>query len=99
MTLQASRSRVKKSEPCRTLERKEKQRERKGLVLKTRTGEGDLLTVAEAAQLLRISRGSTYRLISDGELPALRLGGSIRVDRQQLAHFVYSNQVVTRAAR
>ncbi len=47
-----------------------------------------LLTVPEAAQLLRISRGLCYELIQRGELPALRLGRVIRVPRLGLEQWI-----------
>jgi excisionase family DNA binding protein len=44
------------------------------------TGAGlNLLTVAEVASLLRVSKMSVYRLIHSGELEAVRFGRSFRV--------------------
>jgi excisionase family DNA binding protein len=41
-----------------------------------------MLTVEEAAQLLRISRGAAYALAKKGTLPGvLRLGRTLRVSR------------------
>lgn len=37
------------------------------------------LTVAEVAELLRVSNMTVYRLIKAGELPAARIGKSFRV--------------------
>jgi excisionase family DNA binding protein len=37
------------------------------------------LTVEEAAEVLRISRSAAYRAVSRGEIPALRVGRSVRV--------------------
>jgi excisionase family DNA binding protein len=39
----------------------------------------DLLTVAEVATLLRVSRMTVYRLIHTGELSAIRLGRTFRI--------------------
>lgn len=48
-----------------------------------------LLTVPEAAQLLRISRNLAYELIKRGELPHVRLGERIiRVPRHALEHWL-----------
>ena len=47
-----------------------------------------LLTVAEAARLLRIGRGLCYELIARGELPAVRLGRVIRVPRFALEQWI-----------
>jgi excisionase family DNA binding protein len=43
-----------------------------------------LLRVAEAAQALGISRAQAYILIRRGEIPAIRLGGSLRVPIERL---------------
>jgi excisionase family DNA binding protein len=44
------------------------------------TGAGlNLLTVAEVATLLRVSKMSVYRLIHNGDLEAVRFGRSFRV--------------------
>jgi excisionase family DNA binding protein len=50
------------------------------------------LTVAEVARALRISNMTVYRLISSGQLPAVRVGKSYRlreedVDRYLAARF------------
>jgi excisionase family DNA binding protein len=37
------------------------------------------LTVAEVAALMRVSKMTVYRLVHNGELPAVRLGRSFRV--------------------
>jgi excisionase family DNA binding protein len=43
-----------------------------------------LLRVADAAELLQISRTKLYELIARGEVPAVRIGGSVRVSRREL---------------
>jgi excisionase family DNA binding protein len=51
------------------------------------TGAGDgqpvaraqFLTVAEVAGLMRVSKMTVYRLVHNGELPAVRVGRSFRV--------------------
>lgn len=48
-----------------------------------------LLTVAEVQARLRISRRTAYRLIERGDLPALRIGGSVRVDSDELEVWLY----------
>lgn len=40
------------------------------------------LTVAEVAQVMRLSKMSVYRLIHSGELEAVRFGRSFRVSEQ-----------------
>lgn len=43
-----------------------------------------VLTVDEAAAVLRISRGSAYEAVRAGELPHVRFGRTIRVPRHAL---------------
>ena len=47
-----------------------------------------LLSAAETAQILRVSRATVYRLINAGELPAHRIGGSLRIDRDELRDYI-----------
>ena len=37
------------------------------------------LTVAEVAEMMRVSKMTVYRLVHSGELPAIRFGKSFRV--------------------
>lgn len=41
-------------------------------------------TVAEVADIVRVSRMTVYRMVHNGELPAIRVGGSYRVPRSAL---------------
>jgi excisionase family DNA binding protein len=43
-----------------------------------------LLRVDDAADLLGISRSMCYELISEGRLPATRLGAAVRINREAL---------------
>lgn len=47
-----------------------------------------LLTVPEAAALLRISRNKAYELVRLHLIPAVRLGRSIRIPRQALEGWI-----------
>lgn len=42
----------------------------------------ELLTVAEVRSMLRVGRSTLYRLVAAGEIPALRIGRSLRFDRE-----------------
>ncbi|MEV6323211.1 helix-turn-helix domain-containing protein [Nocardia sp. NPDC051787] len=42
-------------------------------------GGTQFLTVAEVANLMRVSKMTVYRLVHSGELPAVRVGRSFRV--------------------
>jgi excisionase family DNA binding protein len=43
-----------------------------------------LLTVAEVAEMLRVSNMTVYRLLKAGELPSVRIGKSFRVREDDL---------------
>jgi excisionase family DNA binding protein len=42
------------------------------------------LKVPEVAKLLRIARSSAYELVADGEIPAVRIDRSVRVNCKEL---------------
>ena len=48
------------------------------------TGHRLVLTVEEAARLLRISRGLAYEMVRTGRLPSIRLGRRLLVPRPAL---------------
>jgi len=47
-----------------------------------------LLTVAEIAAILRISKMTVYRLIESGDIPALRVGRSFRVPEDDVKQYL-----------
>jgi excisionase family DNA binding protein len=56
----------------------------------TDTGAARPLRVPDAARLLGVSWTTLYQLVAKGEIPALRLGKSIRIARQELEQRVQS---------
>jgi excisionase family DNA binding protein len=52
-----------------------------------------LLTVAEVAELFRVSSMTVYRLIRGGELPAVRVGRSYRVRDDDLQAYLEAQVV------
>ena len=46
------------------------------------------LTVAEVADLMRVSTMTVYRLIKSGELPAVRVGKSYRLREEDIDSFL-----------
>ncbi|HAQ59537.1 MAG TPA: excisionase [Microbacterium sp.] len=46
------------------------------------------LTVAEVAEIMRVSKMTVYRLVHAGELPAVRFGRSYRVPEQAVTDAV-----------
>lgn len=49
---------------------------------------GTFLTVAEVADLMRVSKMTVYRLVHSGELPAVRVGRSFRVHEQAVEEYL-----------
>ena len=49
---------------------------------------GPLLTVAEVADVLRVSNMTVYRLIKAGDIPALRVGKNYRIRQTDLSRFL-----------
>jgi excisionase family DNA binding protein len=45
-------------------------------------------TVAEVAQVLRVSNMTVYRLISSGQLPAVRVGKSYRLREEDVSRYL-----------
>lgn len=55
--------------------------------------DGPLFTVAEVADVLRVSNMTVYRLIKAGELPALRVGKNYRIREHDLEAFLATGAV------
>jgi excisionase family DNA binding protein len=51
------------------------------------------LTVAEVADMMRVSRMTVYRLVHSGELPAIRFGRSFRVPESAVAQLLQTATV------
>lgn len=51
------------------------------------------LTAQEAAERMRISKMTVYRLIKAGKLPAVRIGRSYRVREEDLDRYLESSYV------
>ena len=52
---------------------------------------GTFLTVAEVAELMRVSKMTVYRLVHSGDLPAVRVGRSFRVHQQAVEEYLGSS--------
>lgn len=61
----------------------------------TRSDAANLLTVAEVAARMRVSKMTVYRLIHSGDLPALRVGRSFRVPAKAASDYLASAYVET----
>jgi excisionase family DNA binding protein len=50
--------------------------------------QSSILTASEIADILRISKSKAYRMIQQGEIPAVQFDRTTRVRRQDLDEFV-----------
>jgi excisionase family DNA binding protein len=57
------------------------------------------LTVAEVALAMRVSNMTVYRLVHEGELPAVRFGKSYRVPAQAVKEYLIATQHAAAPAR
>ena len=53
------------------------------------------LTVAEVAAVMRVSKMTVYRLVHNGDLPAIRVGRSFRVPEQAVHDYLRSAYIET----
>ncbi len=53
-------------------------------------GRPRFMTVAEVAQLMRVSTMTVYRLIKAGDLPAVRVGKSYRIREDDVDRYLSS---------
>ncbi|WP_309081012.1 helix-turn-helix domain-containing protein [Zhihengliuella sp.] len=51
------------------------------------------MTVAEVAEVMRVSKMTVYRLIHSAELPAVRFGRSYRVPENAVAEYLRGAQI------
>jgi excisionase family DNA binding protein len=49
-----------------------------------------LLKASEVAERWDLHRATVYRLVQSGQLPALRIGGSIRIDPREAEAWLYA---------
>ncbi|MBA4505743.1 helix-turn-helix domain-containing protein, partial [Corynebacterium sanguinis] len=52
---------------------------------------GKFLTVAEVADIMRVSKMTVYRLVHAGDLPAVRVGRSFRVNENAVTEYLDSS--------
>ena len=50
--------------------------------------EAKFLTVAEVAAMMRVSKMTVYRLVHNGDLPAVRVGRSFRVREEDANEYI-----------
>jgi excisionase family DNA binding protein len=58
-------------------------------------GEVRLLTVAEVAAIMRLSKMTVYRMVNSGQLPALKVGRSVRIPEHVVDEYLRRSYVDT----
>ena len=53
------------------------------------------MTVAEVAEVMRVSKMTVYRLVHAGDLPAVRVGRSFRVPEQAVHDYLRTGFIET----
>jgi excisionase family DNA binding protein len=51
----------------------------------------NLITAIDVAKVLKISKALAYRLISQGQIPSVRFGKTVRVKPEDLEKFIQNN--------
>ncbi len=62
----------------------------RGIPLAQFEGRARFLTVAEVAQLMRVSTMTVYRLIKAGDLAAVRVGKSYRIKEDDVDKYLHA---------
>ena len=57
------------------------------------------LTLAEVQRILDLGRTKTYELVATGEIPAVRIGRVLRVNREELVRWLETKRVIDPAER
>jgi excisionase family DNA binding protein len=52
-----------------------------------------LLTVAEVAEIMRLSKMTVYRMVNSGALPALKVGRSVRIPEHVVDEYLRNSFV------
>lgn len=62
------------------------------MIVENSAGAAQFATVAEVADLMRVSKMSVYRLIHSGELQAVRFGRTFRIPREAIDSYLAQAQ-------
>jgi excisionase family DNA binding protein len=54
----------------------------------------DIMTVRDVAEYLKLTEKTTYRLVSEGELPGFKVGGSWRFRRSEIEKWIKKQEQV-----
>ena len=55
----------------------------------TNEDKGTFLTIAEVAEIMRVSKMTVYRLVHAGDMPAVRVGRSFRVHESAAVSYTH----------
>ena len=59
---------------------------------------GEILTIKEVAEYLKLSEKTAYRLASDGKLPGFKVGGSWRFKKEDIEAWIKEQKILVSKA-
>ena len=65
--------------------------------MRTKSGEGEILTIREVAGFLKVTERSTYRLAAAKKIPAFKVGGTWRFSRVDIDSWIKQQSTVEKA--
>ena len=57
------------------------------------TKDDEILTPTEAAEYLKVSMPTIYRLVTSKQLPAFKVKGSLRFKAMEIQRYIENNQI------
>jgi excisionase family DNA binding protein len=66
---------------------------------KATVGKREWLTLAEVQRVLALGKTKTYELVATGEIPAVKIGRVLRVNREELDRWLETKRVIDPAER
>jgi excisionase family DNA binding protein len=58
----------------------------------------DILTIREVAEMLKLTEKTAYRLVSNGELPGFKAGGSWRFRQSEIDKWIFAREADSKNA-
>ena len=65
--------------------------------MRTKSGEGEILTIREVAGFLKVTERTIYRLAAAKKIPAFKVGGTWRFSRVDIDSWIKQQSTVEKA--
>ena len=66
--------------------------------MRTKSGEGEILTIREVAGFLKVTERTIYRLAAAKKIPAFKVGGTWRFSRVDINSWIKQQSTVEKAS-